>query len=435
MRFPLGPYRLAVRLLATSSLACGGGESVTAPGPDPEPEPPAPGQPEPLPARTDLGTLGGAVSYAYDINDRNTVVGESETASGDFHAFRWTPAGGLQDLAPLPGDDESVAVAVASDDVVLGYSTAPDLTIRPVSWTPDGVVNELAIAGPDGAQLYPADRNGQGTVVGEAIIFGGDDPQTHAWVWSGGTGFLDLSNVLEPSFQNSATGINERGDVTATAGLGTTRGYRWNATGGVTELGVPGNAPDATAVAAAAVNAQGAVVGSTTLEDLGTGPPGPPFPSFRNQPFIWREGSGFTLLPVFGAGDDASGSAEDINDASDVVGAAFVASSGTLQAVAWPEAGGIVSLNGPDVSTSFALAVNNGRIAAGYTTLPNGDARGTVWNLAQAPAAVASQRLQRQDRSGLGRASDLGAVACLWRRTALSTKTKLFACLEAAQAQ
>ena len=431
MRFPLRSYRLAVRLLATSSLACGGGESVTAPGPDPEPEPPPPGQPEPLPARTDLGTLGGAVSYAYDINDRNTVVGKAETASGDFHAFRWTQAGGLQELAPLPGDFESVAVAVSSDDVVLGYSTAGDLTIRPVSWTPDGVVTELAIEGPDGAQLYPADRNGQGSVVGEAVIFDSDDPQTHAWVWSGGTGFLDLSNVLEPPFQNSATAINERGDVTATAGLGTTRGSRGTAAGGVPARGGPGAAPAAPAAAAAAVNQQGAVVGSTTLEDVGAGPPGPPFPSFRTQPFVWREGSGFTLLPVFGAGDDASGSAEDINDASDVVGTAFVASSGTIQAVAWPGAGGIVSLNGPDASTSFALGVNNGRIAAGYTTLPTGEARGTVWNLAQAPTAVASQRLQGDDRSGRVRTSDPGAVACLWRRTALSTKAKLHACLEA----
>jgi probable HAF family extracellular repeat protein len=382
-----------------------------------------------LPARTDLGTLGGAVSRAYDINDRNTVVGESETASGDIHGFRWTPSGGLQELPPLPGDDESVAVAVSSDDVVLGYSTAPDLTIRPVSWTSDGVVTELAIAGPDGAQLYPVDRNGQGIVVGEAVIFSIEE--VHAWVWSAGTGFLDLSNMLEPAFQNSATGINERGDVTATAGLGATRGYRWNATGGVTELGVPGDAPDATAVAAAAVNEQGAVVGSTTLEDFRGGPPGPPFPNFRTQPFVWREGTGFTLLPVFGAGDDASGSAEAINDASDVVGTAFVASLGMVQAVAWPEAGGIVSLNGPDdENTSFALAVNNGRIAAGWTTLPNGDARGTVWNLARAPAAVASQRLQRQDRSGLVRTSDQRAVACLWRRTALSSKAKLHACLE-----
>ena len=40
---------------------------------------------------TDLGTLGGATSWAYGINNRGQVVGYSETASGEMRAFLWTP--------------------------------------------------------------------------------------------------------------------------------------------------------------------------------------------------------------------------------------------------------------------------------------------------------------------------------------------------------
>jgi uncharacterized membrane protein len=35
----------------------------------------------------DLGTLGGSFSHAHGINERGEVVGTSETASGQLHAF------------------------------------------------------------------------------------------------------------------------------------------------------------------------------------------------------------------------------------------------------------------------------------------------------------------------------------------------------------
>ena len=49
---------------------------------------------------SDLGTLGGLRSGAYDINDFDQVVGYSETATGN-HAFVWDQATGMQDLNNL----------------------------------------------------------------------------------------------------------------------------------------------------------------------------------------------------------------------------------------------------------------------------------------------------------------------------------------------
>jgi probable HAF family extracellular repeat protein len=51
---------------------------------------------------TDLGTLGGAVSYAEGINDAGQVVGLSFIANGQFHAFITGPDGvGMTDLASV----------------------------------------------------------------------------------------------------------------------------------------------------------------------------------------------------------------------------------------------------------------------------------------------------------------------------------------------
>jgi probable HAF family extracellular repeat protein len=38
----------------------------------------------------DLGTLGGGFSSAFFINKRGQIVGQSETASGEFRAVLWT---------------------------------------------------------------------------------------------------------------------------------------------------------------------------------------------------------------------------------------------------------------------------------------------------------------------------------------------------------
>jgi probable HAF family extracellular repeat protein len=46
----------------------------------------------------DLGTLGGNESEAYACTDNQTAVGWSHNASGQRRAFRWTPAGGMEDL-------------------------------------------------------------------------------------------------------------------------------------------------------------------------------------------------------------------------------------------------------------------------------------------------------------------------------------------------
>jgi probable HAF family extracellular repeat protein len=47
----------------------------------------------------DLGTLGGDQSWAFGVSaDGSVVVGSAQDAAGKWRAFRWTVAGGMEDL-------------------------------------------------------------------------------------------------------------------------------------------------------------------------------------------------------------------------------------------------------------------------------------------------------------------------------------------------
>src|SRR5439155_20243475 len=60
----------------------------------------------------DLGTLGGSTSFARGINDQGVVVGDSDTTTGQTHAFVFKPGSySLTDLGTL-GGGFSQAVAI-----------------------------------------------------------------------------------------------------------------------------------------------------------------------------------------------------------------------------------------------------------------------------------------------------------------------------------
>lgn len=65
------------------------------------------------PGMVDLGTLGGANSFARAIDAFGQVVGSAQTVGGAVHAFLWPRGGPLRDLGTLGGQN-SAATAVVS---------------------------------------------------------------------------------------------------------------------------------------------------------------------------------------------------------------------------------------------------------------------------------------------------------------------------------
>jgi probable HAF family extracellular repeat protein len=75
----------------------------------------------------DLGTLGGYGSAAYDVSaNGSVVVGDASTSSGARRAFRWTASTGMQNLSTTysvgSGSYLVYANAVSADGLhVVGY--------------------------------------------------------------------------------------------------------------------------------------------------------------------------------------------------------------------------------------------------------------------------------------------------------------------------
>ena len=83
---------------------------------------------------TDLGTLGGTVSYARGINDSGQVVGYSYTSSGIYHAFLWQN-GSMTDLGTL-GGTESYAYGINNNGWIVGESYDASGYSHAVIWEP-----------------------------------------------------------------------------------------------------------------------------------------------------------------------------------------------------------------------------------------------------------------------------------------------------------
>ena len=82
----------------------------------------------------DLGTLGGANSKAFGINPRGDIVGQSETANGETHAFLYRD-GTMTDLGTLPGGFESVAYGINPRGDVVGESGTRSGDGHAILWT------------------------------------------------------------------------------------------------------------------------------------------------------------------------------------------------------------------------------------------------------------------------------------------------------------
>lgn len=177
------------------------------------PEPATPPQYEIV----DLGTFGGELANAHDINDAGHVAGTAEAADRVAQGFLWRD-GALTNLGSLmPGHvpDYAVARGMSENDYLVGesmtpFSSGPGSVSHAFFWSePTGMV-DLTPGSDMMSQAW--DVNSAGQVVGNHI---------GAFIWSQAEG---LKNIGLGGSIGAAEGINESGQVC---------GYQENAEGAV----------------------------------------------------------------------------------------------------------------------------------------------------------------------------------------------------------
>ena len=224
----------------------------------------------------DLGTLGGANSRAYGMNEAGWVVGEAETKDGGLHAFLWTPTNGMVDLGTL-GGEISRAYAVNERGQVVGEAELQDGRMQPFVWSAaEGITNLALPAGfregyayannnfgmvvgvgdvgeetralmwsVDGPQVPPelADRSSLahdvsdlGDVAGQSEVGGGEAFLSRAF-FAGHAGFFENLGGLTGEYSSAALAVNEEGLAAGYAEQGdATHAVLFNPTNGWTDL-------------------------------------------------------------------------------------------------------------------------------------------------------------------------------------------------------
>lgn len=252
----------------------------------------------------DLGTLGGAESEAFGLNDRGQVVGWANTSSGARHAFLWQ-SGHMRDLGTLGGSN-SVATLINEHGQVAGSSTTGSRSSwrRPFLWQ-NGRMRDLGAVYGGLPDMKAVDINERGDVIGRLIWSGeGTHSPGRAWLWHAGrTRGLPTCGVDAIPFA-----MNDRGEVVG-ASLHFDDGFQdpvlWR-NGSMTVL--IGSCKDEDSLGGANdISESGQIVGYYMLLTANA----------ETRAFLWQAGRRTDLPALEGATDSV---AFAINDRNQIVG-------------------------------------------------------------------------------------------------------------------
>jgi probable HAF family extracellular repeat protein len=285
----------------------------------------------------DLGTLAGSNSIcgsdhpcsssAAAINDENEIVGSSDTAQGEIHAFLWR-YGKMRDLGTLGAGRYSFASGINDRGQVVGASCTTDSPFLDSPFTrcgqhaflwEDGNMRDLGILPqfePECTNFdcssFASGINEAGQVVGASVLV-----TPEAFLWENGQ-MNDLGRV--DNFTRSlANGINDKGQV---AGLLFTSSYGhaslWQggqamdlgtlSTSASCDGGPPCNSQ------AAAINNRTQVVGYSQTDD----------PGHPNHAFLWENGQMIDLNALIHSSSGwVVSQASGINNRGQIVGGGY----------------------------------------------------------------------------------------------------------------
>jgi len=169
----------------------------------------------------DLGTLGGANSYAFGNNCKGQVVGSAATLEGSFDAFLWDSVIGIQDLGTL-GGTMAQANAINCSGTIVGYSTlAGDAQTDAFVYLNSTMV-DLGTLGGSFTQANAI--NDVGLIVGSSRTPG--DADTHAVIWTANGGIVDLNLLIPANSGWDLQGANSISNNGKIGGAGVIKGQQ-----------------------------------------------------------------------------------------------------------------------------------------------------------------------------------------------------------------
>ncbi len=157
-----------------------------------------------------LGTLGGTLSEATDINNLNVIVGSSTLADGSRHAFRQDMQGAatMQDVGVLVGGTESQAHAVNDAGTLVGGGNAADGHYHVIRQAAGGALVEDLGMPTNATDAMALDISSNGTLVGSALLTNGT---YRPFIYTNAYGYLPLPSGVSNA---AASSINGQGLIT-----------------------------------------------------------------------------------------------------------------------------------------------------------------------------------------------------------------------------
>lgn len=297
---------------------------------------------------TDLGSLGGATSFAANISSNGSVTGNAQTptntASPRLNGFLWTPTAGITNVGVLPGSNNfSRGYAVNSAGVVVGES---DNNSSKAFRYENGVITNLGTLG--GTSAVALNINDKGQIIGVSS----NGTASRAFLYQNGS-MKDLGTIGGLATDNArAPGLSASGDYIAGYSRAALNSHATLWTGGVggkiTDLGAL--VSSANFSQAYAVNNSAQVVGSSVI-----GTVSPTSSTDLYHAFTWQNGVMTDLGTLLSQPTYIHSEAKGINNLGQIVGYVarlYNAPTSDGAAVLWQ--GGVAT----DLNTQ--LAANSG---------------------------------------------------------------------------